>query len=797
MDGYKAAYTYNIYTTTEPNRVSNIKEYNGSTLGGELQISYAHNQTILTDAVNNQKEILQFNNWGSTLSVQNSLGQATFSRYVNQNSGASDNGKTGSQLALASKLQNTVVNLLDNGNVEYDRYWTSYSSNPSTGSWSYTTAQKYSGNRALSITNTSAAAYRVQGNSAVTLTAGKTYTLSAYVKTGTLTGGDGAKLALASSGSATALASSEPVPSGTDWTRVEVTYTPTASVAVVPCLINDASGTAYFDCVQWEESPSASRYNLVENGDMRYTTAWTAGTSIVSGEGRQNSGNTPAPQADDYAICQKGSTTAEKYFYQNIVVSGSAGDVLTLAGWAKGAAVARDSANTRRFALMLRFNYTNGTTGDFYVDFNRDLEPGSWQYAAGQAVAANAYSSVQMRMLYYHDQNTVYFDAIQLFKEEFGQSYTYDSNGNVISTTDLQKQQTNYTYSNNNLVQITLGSGTNAPAYTYTYDSYHNVTSATTPEGVVTALTYDTYGNTTKVTQGASPKIEATAAYTSGGNLLSTVTDAAGETTSYGYDTQTGVLNWVQRPGETATTRTEYTHDTLFRTTGVSQSGAAVDYAYNGSDLLSTLTSASDTAYAFTYGAFDRLASVTAGNHALITNTYTADRNRRLSQSTYGNGDSLSYAYDSFGRVTSRTWEDGDAVAYTYDANGNAGKITDSGTGRTTKNYYDFLDRLMRYDETGSGYSSSVRWSYDVKNRLTSQTQILNGSTYTSSYTYDDDNRVTGMTQGSVGASYTYDALGRMTGVADKAGTSTVVDTAIGYRALADNKTTLRPQKQQ
>ena len=69
-------------------------------------------------------------------------------------------------------------------------------------------------------------------------------------------------------------------------------------------------------------------------------------------------------------------------------------------------------------------------------------------------------------------------------------SYDYDSNGNLISVVDLQKNKTKYDYdSNNNLVKMTLPNGA---SQTYTYDSYHNVTKAVSPEGVTSQFTYDT-----------------------------------------------------------------------------------------------------------------------------------------------------------------------------------------------------------------------------------------------------------------------------------------------------------------
>ena len=155
--------------------------------------------------------------------------------------------------------------------------------------------------------------------------------------------------------------------------------------------------------------------------------------------------------------------------------------------------------------------------------------------------------------------------------------------------------------------------------------------------------------------------------------------------------------------------------------------------------------------------------SIQAGSRTLISHSYSTDGNHRLTRSDYGNGDSVSYGYDSLGRTTSVRYEDGAQVDYTYDNNGNLGLLTDSASGRKTQYFYDFQDRLMRWEQSGSGYANSVTWGYDDNNNLSTQKQTLNGTTYTTSYTYDKDNRLTKTTEGTVSAGYTYDALGRMT----------------------------------
>ncbi len=795
--GYQVRYTYNTVGANQPNRVTGVAEYHNDTAGGTLAIEYAHNQTVFQDHSGN-KEIHQFNNFGSTVSIQDDQGNAQFYRY------AGESGfKAASQMTLSSKMQNTVVNLVRNGSFEWSAFWTGDSGNAATGSWSYTSSPAYLEAKALQITRTEGGtpySVRSTDDAVCTVQPGQAYTLSAYVKTTGMSGsGEGAQLLLKRT-DGTTVAASRSIAAESDWIHLEVTYTHPADAAaesLVVHLSNRSAGTAYFDGVQLEMSAGASRYNLLENGDFRTGAwggqsvfGWNFSSNCTSGEVRTAAPDgSAAPQMDANALRMVGSSTLAKSIYQNVAISGAAGDVYTVGGWAKGDSVPLTSGTGRRFGLLLRFYYTDGTDSDVTASFNPDCSSqNDWQYLALRAVAKKAYTSLRIHVLYDCNANVVYYDGMQLFKEEFGHSYVYDANGNITSVTDLQKKNTTYEYANNNLTKITLPSGAKQ---TYTYDSYHNVSTATSPEGMVSSFTYDTYGNNTKVTVGGSSqtqKISATAAYTSDGNQLASVTDALGNTTTYGYDTQTGVLNWVQSPGQTETTRTNYTYDSRFRTTGVSQGSAQVGYTYSG-ELLDAISSASGTEYRFDYGAFDLVNSVQVGQRTLISHTYSADANRNLTQSTYGNGDSVSYTYDSLGRTTGKSYENGDTVDYIYDNNGNLGILKDSAAGRNTQYFYDFQNRLMRYEESGQGYRNAVQWGYDDENNLSSQTQTLNGNTYTTQYTYDKDNRLTKTTVGNISAGYTYDAYGRMTGITVKNGNVVVVNTGISYTSPSSTAT--------
>ena len=265
-------------------------------------------------------------------------------------------------------------------------------------------------------------------------------------------------------------------------------------------------------------------------------------------------------------------------------------------------------------------------------------------------------------------------------------------------------------------------------------------------------------------------KITSTATYSEDGNRLVKTTDALGKSTIYDYDVNTNVLNWVRYPEDTDATKTTYTYDEMYRmasaaaTTGTN---LALSASYTYTDDLLTAIATPTTTYSFEYGDFALRTKVKAGNRTLATYSY-ADVTNYLEELVYGNGNRVEYEYDSKGRLLTQTYEDGTTVTYTYDNNGALATVT--GGGIKTTYYYDFTDRMVRYVESGTGYSHTVGYEYDNINNLTTQVETINGVDRSTSYTYDDDNRVESVTTNGTNVEYTYDQYGRVTQQVTKQG---------------------------
>ena len=776
IDGYTLTYTYNTPSQTwQPYRVQSVSESDGAAQGGSLSISYAHNQTTFTDH-NGNVEIHQFNDYGNTVCIQDDEGHAQYTQFALNTDKETENNtdatKKTNQLRLSSKLQNTVGNRLKNNSFEDVVIW---SSNSASLTLSQSAEAAYIGGKSMKMVSAvdgAVAAY----TSGFSVNPNESYTFSAYVKTESAH----AMIALQNTANYSIYIGSRLDPNH-DWTRLQVTYTNTtnAAVTITPILFLTTAGTAYVDNVQAEKAVSPSRYNLLDNGDFRHGSYGWTGYGMTSADATIGiySDLPPAGQLDNSVYRITGNPQGYKQLVAFVGSSGGAGDSYVISGWAKGNSVPifESKENQREFKIVVALHNYDGTKTYGEATFNPDSN--QWQYSAAAVVAEKDYHSMAVVIRYNFNANTVFFDGIQLYKEEFGSSYTYDDEGNVISVTDLQKQTTTYEYANNDLTKIIENGNTKM---SYDYDDYHNVETATTQENLVYNFTYDAYGNNTTVsiTKDGST-MSSSATYSTDGNRLESTTDALGNETLYRYNKDTNVLDWVQYPNDTdgsedpddpKDTRTNYTYDSMYRMASAActtdkGNNLSAEYTYGNNtqaDLLTAIQTPSTT-YHFTYGDFGLRTSVSAGTATLATYEYTDDANRYLSKLDYGNDGSVQYTYDNKGRLLTQTYEDGDKVTCTYDNNGALATMVDHATGITTTYYYDLSDRMAKYTESGAGYSHSVEYTYDVKNNLQKLEETINGVDHTTDYSYDDDNRITSVKDGNTGVSYDYDDFGRLT----------------------------------
>ena len=307
-------------------------------------------------------------------------------------------------------------------------------------------------------------------------------------------------------------------------------------------------------------------------------------------------------------------------------------------------------------------------------------------------------------------------------------TFTYHTNGNLITTTDP------------------LGNSTQR-----VYDAVSRLLSLTDPRGLVTQFRYDGLNRVTEIADARQGLTRFT--YDPNGNLL-TVTDAKNQTTAYTYDTmdrlktRTDALNRQER------------------------------YQYDAVGNLIQFTDRKNQPATFIYDALNRRTTATyQGDTPPTTTSFVYDAVGRLihAADTAPGAGALDFRYDSLDRLIQEITGQG-AVAYQYDGLGRRTSLVANGLVPVTYGY----DAASRLTQVAQGVLA-VGLGYDNANRRTSLTYPNGTST---SYAYDVVSRLANMTHNGPsglieGLAYTYDSAGNRTSLARANATASLLPNAV------------------
>ena len=341
--GANTTYSYN-----ENGTVSKITDV-GS--GNYLKFTYNSDNTTQIEDKQGRNETYTFDNAGNTISILNADGHLE------------NTGDSGEGYYLSTSSDPYTKNFIINPDIATaSGYYVVYDNNNG-GSVVYTSSTsavdgenvQYFGNRSLKITNTDTTqgTWGFQTISTTEL-AGRDVTFSSYVKTSDIvldedaSGAAGVFLKMRFYNSAGSMISEEIsyAISGTNkWQRMSVTgFAPedTAKVRVY-FGIKNASGTAWFDCLQCEEASCMNDFNLLSDSNFTTTDTWSNGDSLV------------------------GDPSLAKSTSQTITVN-KKNVSFNMTGTAQANSV--PLKDNRNFGIKLKLNYTDGTSEEHIRNFN-------------------------------------------------------------------------------------------------------------------------------------------------------------------------------------------------------------------------------------------------------------------------------------------------------------------------------------------------------------------------------------------------------------------------------------------
>lgn len=698
---------------------------------------------------------LQFDNAGRTVSQQLKYGSGSFVgagaySYTSTTEDATTLGNK-NRIASTGSLGKNVVNLLAGGNAESLSGWSVVNSDSVTAATGATAGEQYMGAKSLKLQNTAMTAAGVSYYRQVVtgISAGSSYTLSAYVKTdslaekfaGTHNGAYVQISAYDADGNALAAVYSESLCDDTDtgidngWRRLTVTLPATAnavSVRAYMCLRN-MTGNAYFDCIQLEAGGAANTYNMLENGSFEKSsgglpTSWTpinTSYSVDSAGAVLNGSATSAHINGTKSIRITGETDISKGYKQTVYVEGNPNDTYIVSGWACGYPVnstyhtngTDDKGTTDKdddepiytalfeIGILVVYDCTdkdkNVTEVSEYKDsvkFNTTVT--NWQYSSAPFVLKYrnpekdcTYTPKYVVIVprYCKQANYVWFDHLMLSKEP-AQTYSYDKEGNLISLSANTEQKANMDYDDetNDLTSYTDAVGHKT---TMKYDSNHNLTHSTSQKGVTSAHGYNTDG---------TPRV----------------------------DEQ---RNTLAHADATMAIRTEYEYHTGGEDTHGIKDGAYLKYFYDENGYATqytcnwatgapkTVTDANGTTTSTSYyGNYEKPQTVTTGS-SKVTYTYDGTRTgtnggNRIKSILFGNssvGETYSFGYDNYGNRTKTLVGSTVLSENHYKAKNGLLCLTEYGNGDTIEYGYTNLGNVNYIYHNGNT-NWSYYWRYDA-----------------------------------------------------------------------------------
>ncbi|MFK2891062.1 RHS repeat protein, partial [Dyella flagellata] len=339
-------------------------------------------------------------------------------------------------------------------------------------------------------------------------------------------------------------------------------------------------------------------------------------------------------------------------------------------------------------------------------------------------------------------------------------TYTYDANGNLLTSTDPNGAVTTYSYdANGNLLSVEDGAGNTV---SYAYNAADQVTSKTTytvpaqgqvgqsgyvaPSGAET--TYYVYTAThqlaytvdalSAVTEHDYTTVNGLSELTTTRHYLGATYSTSGNSPS-NPPTLAQLQAWVQSTAVQSTlsqnTRTDYVYDVRGQLATQTQYDT-VDSSGNG---------------VVTHGTVITTTTYDAQGHLLHTSTETG-ANRSTLQTT-------TYAYDGLGRMLSKTDPLGNVTSYVYTDSANTIAITQA-NGLTTTQVRNSAGQLLSSTSSASGQTSRVTsYLYNAAGQAIAAIDAAGNVSYTF---YDADGRVSGTIDGDGHVTaYTYDAAGQ------------------------------------
>ena len=532
----------------------------------------------------------------------------------------------------------------------------------------------------------------------------------------------------------------------------------TASIRVYG-LIRYASGTAWFDCIQFEEGNCANNFNALQNSDFSSNDNWLTeeNKSISANNGTVTIGGTAGAVDDgENADSSSDDSTDETQpsTYTKTVTETEPNDSITTYDDYGNAIKSEQGFVTRTVKKTYEVEenetteeVTNPSDSDTDNDNSETTDDNSLgnkyiyqNVKVGRAgVSFKINGTAKSNSVPLSNENRTFGIALNIYynnsstPEFHYQNFSADTDGYQQVSLSVTPEKTNevvnyiafafvYGY-NENEMTVDNAEVNISPLIQSSEDSKNESSEKKAVDEEVLSESIDK----------SKPYMQTSSEYDSTGNYVTSETNEHGSTTKYAYDANGNKTAVTDGNGNV----TNYTYDTNGNVLSIKNGTSGNDYSYTGSGYVSKITH-NGFSYSFNYDVFYNLVSTKIGNVAITSNTY--DSNGNLAKTTYANGDYFEYTYDDYGNISLITGETGKIAEMIYNKQGLVTKAVDYSSGETSYYYYTF-DGSLESEYRTSSDGSLTHYIVTDSNGNTVEKTSVNGQTKTITTGTDKDGK--------------------------------------------------------
>lgn len=203
----------------------------------------------------------------------------------------------------------------------------------------------------------------------------------------------------------------------------------------------------------------------------------------------------------EYALKIKSNPDSTTNVSYNCNLSGKKGDIYNLSFWYKNEGVLNEYTNNLENVgnkVNLQFISVDDLNGAGTLNIPLIKNDSEWQYFSDSFMALEDYSDIYLNIMSQYEANNLYITNVMLIKQLGKYDIEYDSEGNLLSISNLSGNKNQLKYDKNNQLVGILTSQGNHYKIEYDNHDFSKILREISPTGICNEYEYDSYNNPTK-----------------------------------------------------------------------------------------------------------------------------------------------------------------------------------------------------------------------------------------------------------------------------------------------------------